>query len=51
MRRLIMYVLLFVQGGRPHSDVQILAVSHSGIRLVKREAGQAESLHVLQSLR
>ena len=38
------------QGTRQHADVQFLAVSHSGVRLVKRQQiGQLESLHVLQS--
>ncbi|XP_046641646.1 unconventional myosin-XV-like isoform X4 [Daphnia pulicaria] len=39
-----------VSGTRQHADVQFLAVSHSGVRLVKRQQiGQLESLHVLQS--
>jgi len=38
-----------VSGGRTHEDVHLLAVSHSGLRLVQREPGQKEALHVLQS--
>lgn len=39
-----------VSGTRQHADVQFLAVSHSGVRLVKRQQnGQSESLHVLQA--
>ena len=37
------------QGGRQNGDVQLLAVSHSGLRLVKREAGHRDTLQVLQS--
>ena len=38
-----------LQGGRQNEDVQLLAISHSGLRLVKRELGHKEGLHVLQS--
>lgn len=47
----VLFFVYIFKGGRQNADVQILAVSHSGIRLVKREPSQAESLHVLHSLR
>lgn len=43
---------LVIQGGHQHPGVQQLAVSHSGVRLVRREKGPSEdNLQVLDTFR
>ena len=44
------YYISIHQGSRQYNEVEMLAVSHSGVRLVRREANQQQDyLHVVEN--